>query len=249
MTNETIVLPDMRVVLLRTSHSGNIGATARAMKNMGLTQLALVQPRTFPHADATARASGADDLLADAKVCATLEEAIADCVLIIGASARVRSLPVPMLDPRQCAEKIQRSHRQGKVAVLFGNEQSGLSNEELDVCHHLVKIPTNPDYASLNLAAAVQVICYEIRMATTGCQKDNETQALMDLATAGQVDQFFEHLEATLIEIQFLDPEMPRQLMRRLRRLFGRVQMDQNEVNILRGILTAVGKYRHRSGN
>lgn len=228
------------IVLVNTSHPGNIGATARAMKNMGLSELRLVDPQRYPSAEATARASGADDLLADARRFETLDEAIADAVLVVGASARNRSLPLPMLDPRSCAELVYQQQDPGAVAILFGRERSGLTNAELDRCHQLVQIPTNPEYPSLNIAAAVQVIVYELRMRAG--RVTGTGRAAMDYATAAQMEQFYEHLEDTLVTLEFLHPENPKQLMRRLRRLFGRVRPDQNEINILRGILTAVNR-------
>lgn len=228
------------IVLINTSHPGNVGATARAMKNMGLTRLCLVEPKQYPSAEATARASGADDLLAGAKCFATLDEAVADCALVIGASARSRTLPVPMLDPRGCAELVHRQPDVERVAILFGRERSGLTNDELDRCHQLVQIPTNPDYPSLNIAAAVQVIAYELRIAAGAVEKPDEPE--VDYASMVQMEQFYTHLEQTLVELEFLDPENPRQLMRRLRRLFNRARPDQNEINILRGILTAANR-------
>jgi TrmH family RNA methyltransferase len=231
------------IVLVETSHPGNIGAAARAMKNMGLSELRLVNPKQFPSAEATARASGADDVLAAAQQFESIDVAVADATLVIGASARSRSLPVPMLDPRGCAEQVRAHTGAGKAVIVFGRERTGLTNEELNLCHYLVQIPVNPEYPSLNVAAAVQVVSYELRMAllTTDAvvsQPDADT----DYATAQQMEQFYQHLEQTLIELEFLDPANPRQLMRRLRRLFNRARPDQNEVNILRGILTAVNR-------
>jgi len=229
-----------RIVLVNTSHPGNIGAAARAMKNMGLCELFLVDPQRYPSAEATARASGADDLLARAKCFGTLDEAIADAVLVIGASARSRSLPVPRLDPRTCAQLLDEQPDAGTVAILFGRERTGLSNEELDRCHYLLQIPCNPEYPSLNIAAAVQIIAYEIRMLAGHEGWGGEPE--IDYATAQQMEQFYYHLEETLVELEFLDPANPKQLMRRLRRMFGRTRPDQNEINILRGILTATNK-------
>ncbi|HHO67905.1 MAG TPA: RNA methyltransferase [Gammaproteobacteria bacterium] len=242
VAEDPVAVPQVQVVLVRTSHPGNIGAAARAMKNMGLTDLRLVAPAQFPHAEATARASGADDLLAAARLYPTVEAAIADATLVVGASARPRSLPVPLLDPRGCARRVLEEPDPARVAILFGNERSGLSNTEIDLCHALVQIPTNPVYASLNLAAAVQVIGYELRMAALAGQVAPAPQT--DYASAGQMEQFYAHLEQTLIEIGFLDPDNPRQLMRRLRRLYNRARPDQNEINILRGILTAIRRGR-----
>ncbi|VAW76420.1 tRNA (cytidine(32)/uridine(32)-2'-O)-methyltransferase [hydrothermal vent metagenome] len=229
------------IVLIETSHPGNIGATARAMKNMGLHTLRLVNPKQFPCAEATARASGADDVLAAAQKHESIDAAIADATLVIGASARSRSLPVPLLDPRGCAELVRCHPESEKAVILFGRERTGLTNDELDRCQHLVQIPVSPDYPSLNIAAAVQVICYELRMAALS---NNEVSSPdeTDYATALQMEQFYQHLEQTLIELEFLNPENPRQLMRRLRRLYNRARPDQNEVNILRGILTAANR-------
>lgn len=228
------------IVLVNTSHPGNIGAAARAMKNMGLNNLRLVEPQQYPSAEATARASGADDVLAAAQSYATLDQAIADCTLVIGASARCRSLPLPMLEPHSCAALVHRQPEPERVAMLFGRERSGLSNDELDRCHHLVQIPTNPEYPSLNIAAAVQVIAYELRMAAGIADQPDAPD--INYASTEQMEQFYVHLEQTLIRLEFLDADNPRQLMRRLRRLFTRSRPDQNEINILRGILTAAGK-------
>ena len=238
-----------RIILVNTSHPGNIGASARAMKNMGLERLGLVQPKIFPSAEATARASGADDLLARAQVFSSLDDALIDCTLVLGASARCRTLPVPMLDPRACGRLIAEQAELEGIALLFGHERTGLTNAEIDRCHHLVQIPANPDYPSLNIAAAVQVIAYELRMAFLERGTEPAVVESVDYATDGQMEHFYEHLEKTLIALDFLNPAQPRQLMRRLRRLFGRARLDQNELNILRGILTAVGrkKHRHRS--
>jgi TrmH family RNA methyltransferase len=232
------MLSRIRVVLSHTSHPGNIGATARAMKTMGLTQLYLVNPRLFPHADATARASGADDVLAAAKVCADLDEALAGCRLVVGASARSRSIPCPVIGPAECARMAADASSQGDVALLFGCEQSGLSNPEIDRCQYLVQIPTNPDYGSLNLASAVQILCYEVRIAFLDGQGVNGAGVPVPVS-ADEMERFYVHLEQTLVQLGFLDPASPRHLMRRLRRLYNRARPDENEVNILRGILSA----------
>ncbi len=233
------MLSRIRVVLSHTSHPGNIGATARAMKTMGLTQLHLVNPRLFPHADATARASGADDVLAAAKVCADLDEALAGCRLVVGASARSRSIPCPVIGPAECARMAADASSQGEVAMLFGCEQSGLSNSEIDRCQYLVQIPTNPDYGSLNLAAAVQILCYEVRVALLDLQDVNGASGVHVPVSADEMERFYVHLEQTLVQLGFLDPANPRHLMRRLRRMYNRARPDENEVNILRGILSA----------
>jgi TrmH family RNA methyltransferase len=231
------MLSRIRVVLSHTSHPGNIGAAARAMKTMGLAGLYLVNPKLFPHADATARASGADDVLAAATVCPDINTALQGCRLVVGASARSRSIPCPVIGPAECARLAAVESEQGDVAVLLGCEQSGLSNAEIDRCQYLVQIPTNPDYGSLNLAAAVQILCYEIRVA----HENGDTALKPEHApvSADEMERFYEHLEQTLVALEFLDPENPRQLMRRLRRLYNRARPDENEVNILRGILAA----------
>jgi len=232
------MLVGIRVILSNTSHPGNIGAAARAMKTMGLTQLVLVEPKRFPDAEATARASGADDVLAGARLETGIDAAVAGCRLVIGASARSRSIPCPVIDPGECARKLYAESLQGDVAILFGCEQSGLSNAEIDRCHFLVQIPTNPDYGSLNLAGAVQIICYEIMVARLG-QEEGSKEVEHSVVSADEMERFYAHLEHVLVELEFLDPRNPRHLMRRLRRLFNRARPDNNEMNILRGILSA----------
>jgi TrmH family RNA methyltransferase len=232
----------IRIVLVGTTHPGNIGAVARAMKNMGVTDLALVNPRYFPDKEATARASGAEDLLDNATVTETLTDAIADCVFVAGASARARAISWPCLEPRACASKLIEESARGPVAAVFGPEKSGLSNEDLDHCDALLTIPANPDFSSLNLAMAVQVLTYELQAAHA--DKPAGYTAETPLATSRDLELFYEHLERVLTDLQFLDPDNPRHLMRRLRRLFIRARPDQNEVNILRGILTAVERDR-----
>ncbi len=236
---------NIRTVLVETTHPGNIGAAARALKNMGLTRLSLVRPAHFPHADATARASGADDLLARAAVHDSLEAAVADCHLVIGASARLRKLRWPQLDPRECAALVAREASRGDVALVFGRERSGLSNEELERCHYLVHIPCNPEFSSLNVAAAVQVLSYELMMASGQQSADaaeiaESVDPLDRPAGAEDLLRFYEHLEQVLVAVDFLDPAHPKHLMRRLKRLFNRAHPDLREVNILRGMLSAV---------
>jgi len=234
--------PDMsiRIVLVGTTHPGNIGAVARAMKNMGLKELALVEPRYFPHEEATTRASGAHDVLENAIVVETLGEAIADCVYVAGASARTRAINWPLLDCRDAAARLIEESAGGKVAAVFGPEKTGLSNAELDHCDTLLTIPTDPDFSSLNLAMAVQVLTYEIRAARTDKQPEYEADA--PLATSEELEFFYSHLEKVMTDLQFLDPDNPRHLMRRLRRLFVRARPDKNELNILRGVLAAVDR-------
>ncbi len=227
------------VVLVETSHPGNIGATARAMKTMSLHRLRLVSPARFPSAEASARATGAADVLHRARVCESLSEAIAGCRFVVGASARQRSLRWPMLTARECGRRVVAEAVSGEVAVVFGREQSGLTNEELKLCNALVQIPTNPDFSSLNLAMAVQVIAYEIQVAAGG-EARLKTPREAPLATAEELEHFFQHLERVLIGSGFLNPDNPRHLMLRLRRLCARAEPDSNEIAILRGILSAL---------
>ncbi len=232
----------IRIVLVGTTHPGNIGAVARAMKNMGLDDLALVTPRYFPHPDATARASGADDLLSNARVVDTLADAVEDCIFVAGASARSRSINWPCLDARDAASRAIAESSRGNVALVFGPEKSGLSNEDLDHCQALLSIPTNPDFSSLNLAMAVQVVTYEIRAQQASRPEPFESD--VPPATSGAMEHFFRELETLLLGTGFLDPDNPRHLMRRLRRLFVRAEPDQNEINILNGILTSISRDR-----
>ena len=236
---------NIRIVMVNTSHPGNIGAAARAMKNMGLQSLYLVEPKVFPSAEATARASGADDLLAQAVVCNSLDEAVAGCTLVVGASARLRSISWPQLDPRQCAARVVEECVDAPVAVVFGREHSGLTNAELSRCHYLVNIPTNPEYPSLNIAAAIQVIAYELRMTQEAGGKvvaAESKSADVELATMEEVERFYQHLEEVMVASGFLDPAKPKFLMHRLRRVYNRARLEKQELNILRGILTAVQK-------
>lgn len=241
------LLGNIRVVLVDTSHPGNIGAAARAMKTMGLTELHLVNPRAFPDAEATALASGADDMLARAPVWSRLDQALADCTWVAGASARTRSIQWPQFEPRECAARLVAGAGNGPVALVFGRERTGLTNDELDQCHALVTIPADPAYPSLNLAAAVQVMAYELRLAGGGAPTVPPRTPEHPPATAGEMAGFYGHLEQVLTELDFLDPDNPRHLMRRLRRLFDRAGPDRNEVNILRGVLSAV-QNRRRGG-
>ena len=233
--------PDqIRIVLVNTSHPGNIGATARAMKNMGLQRLVLVQPEDFPSGVAVGRAASAVDLLDQSRVVDTLEEAVADCGLVIGASARCRSLPWPLLDAETCADKVLAAVRNNRVALVFGREDCGLNNAELQLCHYHLQIPANPEYSSLNLAAAVLLVCYELRKAGLRlAARGEQPQDYWDQpwATAAQLEHFHAHLERVLVAIHFHDPDNPRQLLQRLRRLFGRIRIDAMEMNMLRGML------------
>ncbi|MCS5587118.1 MAG: tRNA (cytosine(32)/uridine(32)-2'-O)-methyltransferase TrmJ [Porticoccaceae bacterium] len=234
---------NIKIVLVNTAHPGNIGGAARAMKNMGLAQLCLVQPREYPAPRAVWRAAGARDVLKNATVANSVDEAIADCSLVIGTSARERRIPWPLINPRQCGERIWAEAESHKVALLFGREDRGLTNDELQKCHYHVHIPSNPEYSSLNLATAVQVLAYEIRMASLADPQGN----LPDLGewdqppvTAEDLENFHSHLAETMAKLDFYDPENPKQLLTRMRRLFNRLRMDKMEVSILRGLLSAV---------
>ena len=229
----------VRIILVGTTHPGNIGAVARAMRNMGLSELMLVNPRHFPHPDATARASGAEDILLSAAVVGSLDEALRDSTFVAGASARSRSIGWPSMAPRECAARLLAENQNGKSAVVFGPEHSGLTNDDLDRCHTLLTIPTDPEFSSLNLAMAVQVMSYELRLARIDGVRE-EFIPDVPLATGEELQQFYTHLEQVLRSSGFLDPENPRHLMRRLRRLFGRAAPDKNEINILRGIFASL---------
>lgn len=281
-------LSRVRFVLVEPSLSANIGAVARAMKTMGLTQLVLVRPQQSLDADALARAAGADDLLARARICDSLADALTGCRLVLGSSARARALAWPEVGPLGCAEHLLRDVEQGEVALLLGRERSGLTNDELSHCHFLTRIATNPDYSSLNIAAAAQVFAYELRRTALqwqvdaapagrqepavggvstraltagsveaavgsgveghvqaeapvqGAALDQSTSLRSDLATADEMASFYGHLERTLAQIGFADPAQSDTLRRRLRRLFNRARPDRTELNILRGILSAV---------
>jgi len=234
-------LDRIRFVLVGTTHTGNIGATARAMKAMGLSRLHLVRPKRLPDAEAIARASGADDLLAAAAVHDSLVNALSGCRFVVGSSARLRTVEWPLLEPQECAETLLREASDGEVALVLGRESSGLTNAELEQCHYLVHIPTNPDFSSLNVAAAAQVFAYEIRRchrAGLGEHLSPEVPAPAP-APAEMLDGFHAHLTHALVDIGFADPEQSKKLGRRLRRLFNRARPDQTEINMLRGILSA----------
>lgn len=240
-------LSNIQIILVEPSHPGNIGAVARAMKTMGLTQLVLINPQKFPAKEATERAAGADDVLYNATVCPTLLEAVQGCHYIFACSARMRSLSWLPLTPPEASQQIKGKIQCGQnVAVVFGRESSGLTNEELQLCHSHVLIPANKDYSSLNLAAAVQVICYELRMqfltGETIIDTENRKGDRARSATSEELEGFFQHLESCLKQIEFLNPSQPRKLMSRLRRLYLRTNIDEIELNILRGILAATEK-------
>ncbi len=230
-------LANIRIVLCQTSHPGNIGSAARAMKTMGLSRLVLVAPRQFPHPEAEALASGAIDVLANAVVVPTLDEALAGTVLALGMTARRRDLSHRMLGLREASIEMLNTSVGGEVALVFGTEMFGLSNDELDRCQLAVHIPTNPQYSSLNLAAAVQVAAYELAMAASAWKVPESPRR--ELATHDELERFYAHLEQSMIATRFLNPDMPKRLMTRLRRLFSRALLEKEEVNILRGVLTA----------
>tara|TARA_B100001250_G_scaffold161783_1_gene138961 strand:- start:102 stop:851 length:750 start_codon:yes stop_codon:yes gene_type:complete len=239
-----LTLNNVKVVLVNTSHPGNIGASARAMKNMGLSNLALVQPKDFPSGVAVGRAASAVDILESAEIFDSLEQAVSDCALVICASARSRKIPWPMLTPEESATKILKEVNANKVAIVFGREDAGLNNDELQLGHFHVQIPAEENCSSLNLAAAVLVICYELYKLSL---RSNSKELIKDqdhwdqkLATNGEVEYFYKHLERVMIAIDFHDPENPRQLIQRVRRLFNRIRIDVMEMNILRGILSNV---------
>jgi tRNA (cytidine32/uridine32-2'-O)-methyltransferase len=244
---------NIRIVLVETSHSGNIGAAARAMLNMGLTRLVLVKPRVWPSQEAVSMAVSAHGVLDAAVVVDTLQDAIAGCHVVFGTSARLRTMPVQLLPPEDCAQRVVEAGPQQQIAIVFGREAAGLTNEELHLCHYHVHIPVNPEYSSLNLAAAVMVLCYELRKAALRAidakvaptREDAVPTATPDQewdqepATADELERYLQHLEQVLIRLDFHKPEYKRPLMRRLRRLYQRIQPDKMEINILRGILTA----------
>ena len=237
-----MTLDDIRIVLVNTSHSGNIGSAARAMKTMGLSNLYLVDPACEIDSHASALAAGATDVLGKAVVVDTLADAIADCGLTIGTSARSRTLSWPMVEPRECGEKLVAEAEHGPVALVFGRENSGLTNEELQQCNYHVCIPANPEYSSLNLAMAVQTLCYETRMAYLNKQPKAQEEDEATYPNAKQTELFYEHLEQTLNDTGFIIKQHPGMVMTKLRRLFNRARPEEAEMNILRGILTSINK-------
>lgn len=234
-------LSSIRIILVATSHPGNIGSTARAMKTMGLNSLYLVSPKSFPDYKAKEMAAGADDLLETAVVTETLDEALAGCQLILATSARPRGLSLPGLIPASSAELVSKQADSTQIAIVFGREHAGLTNEELLKCHYHIHIPSNPEYSSLNLAQAVQIVAYELRMKLLAPKAEVAVRE-DEYATADEIEQFYEHLREVFIEIKFLREANPRRLMQRVRRLFNRVNLEKMEVSILRGMLSQVQK-------
>ena len=252
-------LQNIRIVMIQTSHTGNIGAAARAMKVMGLSELYLVKPKSAPDEQSIAMSSNATDILENATIVESLSEAISTCQLVVGTSARhERTLSWNIQDSRSCGELIAQhasSTPNAKVAILFGRESSGLTNEELAVCQHLVHIPTNPDYSSLNIASAVQILSYECRLAAINLQQsqvDTNEKAIdsdEEWVSADDLDSYFRHLKQVMVDVNFLDPENPRYLMPRLRRLYSRSGINRSEMNILRGMLASIQKQLKKNKN
>ena len=239
------MLSNIRIVLVETTHPGNIGAVARAMKTMGMGSLYLVKPKIFPSAESTARASGADDILEQARVCGDLVQALEGCRLVVGTSARRRTVEWPELAPRQSAQRMLAEAARGPVALVFGRESSGLSNAELERCHFLAHIPTNPDFSSLNIASAVQLFAYELYQPSVAGAPAEAVEE-RDVAGAEALEGLHQHMTRTLVEIGFADPQQSKKLMRRLRRLFNRARPDRDELNILRGILSTAQNLARR---
>lgn len=234
-------LDNVRIVLSHTSHPGNIGAAVRAMKTMGLTSINLINPKSFPDKTADIRAVGARDILNQAKVFTNIDEALDGTKMAAAVTARARALPHETYDSRQGAEALLDYAREHPVALVFGAETAGLTTEEVSKCQMTIHIPTNPDYSSLNLASAVQVMAYELRMALP--KVEEEPQQSIAPAAHNEMEFFYQHLEQVMVRSEFLNPNEPKRLMQRMRRLFSRARVEREEVNILRGILTAVEKH------
>ena len=231
----------IKFILFEPSHPGNVGAAARAIKTMGFDKLCLINPIEHPHPEARARSSGALDVLLDAEVCGNLQDAIKGCGLIIGTTSRTRRISVPITNIQETAPSIVAEAKEKPVAVIFGPEKSGLINEQVDCCNQLVNIPSVESYKSLNLAMAVQIVAYELRVASQTLPTEIRARAL---ASNQDIELFYNHLNQVLLDTGFLDPKNPKQLMRRLRTLFNRAQMDENEINIMRGILASYKKQK-----
>jgi tRNA (cytidine32/uridine32-2'-O)-methyltransferase len=238
-----MMLERVKVVLVGTTHSGNIGSAARAMKVMGLSQMVLVDPQCQVDVQAIALAAGASEIALNAQIYPTLEAAVADCGLVVGTSARSRTLEWPMLEPRECGEKLISEANQHSVAMVFGRERTGLTNDELQLCHYHVCVPANPEYSSLNLAMAVQLLSYEVRMAYLTLQQSLQSNTLQEEYPRHQeLERFYVHLEQVIMQTEFISAQQPGQVMKKLRRMFTRARPEAQEINILRGILTSVQK-------
>ncbi|OTA19375.1 tRNA /uridine -2'-O-methyltransferase TrmJ [Xenorhabdus beddingii] len=244
---KAVMLENIRIILVETSHTGNMGSTARAMKTMGLTNLYLVNPLVQPDSHSIALSAGASDVIGNVTIVNTLDEALAGCELVIGTSARSRTLSWPMVEPRECGERCVKTASHSPVAVVFGRERVGLTNEELQKCHYHLYIPTNPEYGSLNLAMAVQLVSYEIRMAHLSAQEAPEKPIVSDdeieYPAVEDMERFYQHLEQVLNESGFIRKAHPGQIMNKLRRLYTRARPETQELNILRGILTSMEKW------
>ena len=236
------LLNSVKVVLVGTTHPGNIGATARAMKNMGILDLALVEPKEFPSDVATFRSKAAKDILEKASVHTSLEEAISECELVVGTSARGRTVPWPVLNPREAAEEMHKSSLNGKVAIVFGREDRGLTNEELGLCNFHAHIPSDPEYSSLNLSQAVQILAYEIRLSYLQDRHVNKEYWDVELANNEQTERLINHMDELMQEVDFYDVENPRKLLVRVRRFFKRSKIDVMEANIFRGLFATIQK-------
>ena len=236
------LLNSVKVVLVGTTHPGNIGATARAIKNMGILDLALVEPKEFPSDVATFRSKAAKDILEKASVHTSLEEAISECELVVGTSARGRTVPWPVLNPREAAEEMHKSSLNGKVAIVFGREDRGLTNEELGLCNFHVHIPSDPEYSSLNLSQAVQILAYEIRLSYLQDRHVNKEYWDVELANNEQTERLINHMDELMQEVDFYDVENPRKLLVRVRRFFKRSKIDVMEANIFRGLFATIQK-------
>lgn len=244
---KAVMLENIRIILVETSHTGNMGSAARAMKTMGLTNLYLVNPLVQPDSHSIALSAGASDVIGNATIVNTLDEALAGCELVIGTSARSRTLSWPMVEPRECGERCIKAASHSPVAVVFGRERVGLTNEELQKCNYHLYIPTNPEYGSLNLAMAVQLASYEIRMAYLAVQEKSEhvesTEHEIEYPPVEDMERFYQHLEQVLNDSGFIRKAHPGQIMNKLRRLYTRARPETQELNILRGILTSMGKW------
>ena len=235
-------LNTVKVVLVGTTHPGNIGAAARAIKNMGIFNLALVKPKEFPSDIAIYRSKAAKDILENAEMYESLEDAIAGCKLVVGTSARARSVPWPVFNPRDAAEEMRKISKQGNVAIVFGREDRGLTNDELGLCNFHVHIPSDPKYSSLNLSQAVQILAYEIRLAYSRDEVISEVKWDVDLANNEQTERLIDHMEELMQDVEFYDVENPRKLLLRVRRFFKRSKIDVMEANIFRGLFSAIQK-------
>ncbi len=239
--NSSNIFPNVKIVLVETSHPGNIGAVMRSMETMGLVQLVLVNPKIYPHPDVDARASNASIALNNVTVVQSLDEALQDCQLVLGASARNRKIAVPLVDARDCG-KLCLEYKQSNIAIVFGPERTGLTNEQLIQCNFHVHIPANEHYQALNIAAAVQVICYELRMAKLSTIEKEQEYTGEPLADYNDMLGMYKHLEQMLCDVDFLDQDNPKKLMVRLKRMFNRIKLEKTEVNILRGIINSISK-------